>query len=330
MKLNYQNIWIRNFVFLLFASLIMYAQNTMIEHRVEITLLKAISANFVLFSFIFIHNYFCIDKLLLQRQFLKYGVAACIHFVIVNVFVYHFGDWFGKPIDIPFLAQLITIFMVHLIGVAFYFLHLSILNYITIAERSTLKNESEILYLKQQLNPHFLLNALNNLYGVSLSSPNDIPDKILELSDLLKYQINTSKKDWTSLREELNFIDQYMQYILWKSNALDYQTKTIGDVLNFQLSPMLFLPLIENAVKYSAHCAQPFIKLVWTFEPQGVQLSIENNFNPSKTNSLSTQTGIINLQRRLELYHPNSTLQLQTNQHIYTANLTLWKLSTVA
>jgi LytS/YehU family sensor histidine kinase len=217
-----------------------------------------------------------------------------------------------------------------LVGVAFYFLHQNVMVYISGLERKTLQSDVEINYLKQQLNPHFLLNALNNLYGVSLSSPQDVSDKILELSDLLKYQINTNKKDWTSLQDEQQFITQYMQYILWKSNGLQYTNNSLDNFINYKVTPMLFLPLLENAVKYSAQCVDPFIYLQWTYSPQKIELRIQNNFNPNKQNTGSTKIGIDNLKRRLALYHPENSLLLDTNQHIFTATLQLWNLSTVA
>jgi LytS/YehU family sensor histidine kinase len=219
---------------------------------------------------------------------------------------------------------------VHIIGVAFYFLHLSILQYLQKIQTKNINSETEIQFLKQQLNPHFLLNALNNLYGVALSTPNDIPDKILELSDLLKYQINTSKKDCIALQDEMDFINQYFDYIKWKTNELQITTGSEGDFQNFQISPMIFLPLIENAVKYSAHTLLPSIEMKWIFTKDSLQFSITNNYDEAKTNLLSTKTGIDNLQKRLAIYHPQNELQLLTNNHLFTANLKLWKLSTVA
>jgi LytS/YehU family sensor histidine kinase len=308
----------------------MYFQNAMIERNEDITIAKAISANLFLFVFIFIHNHFLVSKLLLQRKLLQYAIAVLIHFTIVNLFVYRFGYLFGKPINIPLPAQIITMFMVHLIGVAFFFLHLSILQYLQKQKTKSIHSQTEINFLKQQLNPHFLLNALNNLYGVALSTPHDIPDKILELSDLLKYQINTSKKDWIALQEEMDFITQYFEYIKWKSNDLKITSTTEGDFQNFQISPMVFLPLIENAVKYSAQVQAPIIAMQWVFTNDSLQFSITNNYDETKTNLQSTKMGIDNLQKRLAIYHPQNELQLLKNNNTFTAELKLWKLSTVA
>ncbi len=330
MKLNYENIWLRNGVFLLFISTVMYFQNSMIENENNFTIFKAIATNIILFAFIFFHNHFLVNNLLLKQKYWQYTIGIVTQLAILNLLVFKFGHFFGKPMRVPFVAQFVTLMMMHLIGVAFYFLHLSILQHIQKLQKKNLHSETEIVYLKQQLNPHFLLNALNNLYGVSLTNLADVPEKIVELSDLLKYQINTSKKEWIPLQEELTFIEQYIQYVKWKSNDLKINTTVTGQQQNFKILPMIFLPLLENAVKYSSQVQIPFIEMQWKFSNNKIEFEIKNNFDETKLNIQTTKTGIENLQKRLALYHPKSSLQLISNQNIFTAKLSIWNLPTVA
>jgi LytS/YehU family sensor histidine kinase len=152
----------------------------------------------------------------------------------------------------------------------------------------------------------------------------------MALSDLMKYQINTSKNDFISLIEEIEFIENYIAYIQWKSNDIQINTTTSGQIQNYQIAPMIFLPLLENAVKYSAHELPPTITMQWVYTANAIEFVIENNFNSNKVLANSTKMGLLNLQRRLELFHPNSTLDIVNNKDIFTAKLKLWNLATVA
>ena len=203
------------------------------------------------------------------------------------------------------------------------------MKYIQLKDIEALDIQNEIDYLKQQLNPHFLLNALNNLYSVSLTNPANVSHKIIELSDLLKYQIETNKKNYNYLLEEKIFIEKYIDYSKWKLQNITIKTSEKGEIQNYRITPMLFLPLVENAIKYSNFERNPTININWIFSDSKFIFTISNNFRDNKNENFSTQTGLKNLQKRLQLFHPENSLEIIEINNNFTVNLTLWNLNTL-
>ncbi|HOY13653.1 MAG TPA: histidine kinase [Saprospiraceae bacterium] len=218
------------------------------------------------------------------------------------------------------------IFNTFLISI-FYFLHYNFLKYIKVNEIQILNHQTEIEYLKQQVNPHFLLNSLNNLYGVSLTNPSEVPNKIIELADLLKYQIETIKKEYNSLENEKEFIEKYIGYSKWKLQNISIKSAEVGNFKNYKITPMLFLPLIENAVKYANLDKNPMISILWEFGDSKFDFTITNNFTDNKNEKFSTKTGLLNLQKRLSLFHPDSKLTVEENTNNFKVVLSLWNLN---
>jgi LytS/YehU family sensor histidine kinase len=211
------------------------------------------------------------------------------------------------------------------IGSSIYFWNDWILNNVIKTQKKLLNKEAELNFLKQQLSPHFLLNSLNNLYGVSLSTPEIVSDKILELSDLLRYQVEATNKNNVPLSEEVKFVNDYLENAKYKSNKLIINLESKGEVLNENLPPLLFLPLIENAVKYSAECEQPIINAKWIFENNSICFDIENNFYMNSKIKSGTNIGLANLKRRLEILKQKYSFEIiNTNPELYKTILKIW------
>jgi hypothetical protein len=173
------------------------------------------------------------------------------------------------------------------------------------------QQEAELNYLKAQVNPHFLFNTLNNLYGLSLESSKKVPDLILKLSDLLSYSLYESKVKVVSIEKELNLITDFIAlererykerievYIEIKDN-IDLQTP---------IAPLLMLPLIENAFKHGVRNSTnaTSIKIVLKEEDGWFTFIVENTL-PESGQEIEMSPGglgLKNLQRRLELLYPN-------------------------
>jgi LytS/YehU family sensor histidine kinase len=236
----------------------------------------------------------------------------------------------GRPYKTGFVQLLPeVIFNTFLISL-FYFLHFYFLKYIKFNEIQILNQQTEIENLKQQLNPHFLLNSLNNLYSVSLTKPEAVSDKIVELSDLLKYQIETCKKDYISLFEEQKFIEKYIAYSQWKLQNITINTEEKGISKNYKVTPMIFLPLLENAVKYANFEKNPVININWEYNDSKFTFSITNAYQESKKEHFSTKIGLKNLKKRIKLFHPNSKLEIIDVNSNFKVIVSLWNLDILA
>lgn len=182
----------------------------------------------------------------------------------------------------------------------------------------------ELSYLKEQTNPHFLLNALNSLYGISLTKPNLVAEKISELSYLLHYQLSSTKMETVDLNDEINFTKRYIEFKKSKIHQLNVNLEVVGDFSERFLPPLLFFPLIENALKYSAETDKPFVSIRWQIETDRIVLMVFNNFDLASSASGGTKIGIENLTKRLNLYHYNFDLQTGKTEELYKVQLHLW------
>jgi len=117
----------------------------------------------------------------------------------------------------------------------------------------TLKNEkskAELALLKSQINPHFLFNTLNNLYGLTVEKSDDAPEVVLKLSDMLSYTIYEGKENFVPLKNEVTYLENYIAlHRIRYHNNLDiiFNSQITG---SFKIAPLLFIILLENAFKH--------------------------------------------------------------------------------
>lgn len=172
------------------------------------------------------------------------------------------------------------------------------------------QSKNELDALKAQLNPHFLFNSLNYLYGTALNEKASITaDGIDKLSIMMRYTITGIHETFVPLENELNFIKHYLDLqqvrLPQKDNIkVAIQVQTINKAL--QIAPLLLLPFIENAFKYGISIDDPCfinIKIVITNNTLTMEThnSIVNGTNEVKGNN----TGIKNTIKRLELLYPD-------------------------
>lgn len=328
--LRYENIWVRNGVLFALINGLSYIDHSFSPDSGDFPLYKGALGIFILYALLFVHNIFLLKQFLLKQRYIAYTLLLLVY-LIGHAYVNRLISLYATPEEtIPFASEIIGAVFSVLAGSGVYFIHLWILTNMINTKKRILHTETELAQLKQQMNPHFLLNALNNLYGVSLATPEKVPDKILELSDLLTYQVETSKREWISLEEEIDFAGKYLHYMEWKTNGMKVNIRMDGDPPNFRLTPLIFLPLLENAVKYASETPEPTIAVDWTFYAQELRVTVTNNFKPRQSRVNSTKTGIENLKRRLELYHPHHRLTLSENQDQFIAQLEIWSMSIVA
>jgi sensor histidine kinase YesM len=324
----YQNFILRNLIVnaLIYAIILacVYDEIKLDGHSWSYILCKIASGYFPCIIWITIFNMFIIKPFLFRKKFKTF---IALLFVYWTAF-YFFMNWF---FPIAGLGDLKTLQILSLIinGTFFYFIHIVITKKVMQTDKDIMNFKSELSFLKQQLNPHFLLNAMNNLYGESLSEPDKLPDRILNLSDLLRYQIEATKKDFVFVGEEIDFIKKYMEYYRFRNERLLITQDYEGSFEDFEIPPLFFLPLVENAVKFSAEMPEPFIKLDLKLKCRNLTFTLKNNFLESGSRLSSTGIGIENLKRRLEVYGIKHEFTCKKEKGIFTVKLSIWNLPTV-
>lgn len=170
---------------------------------------------------------------------------------------------------------------------------------------------AQIASLKSQINPHFLFNTLNNIYAIAIDTSPKAADMVDKLSEMMRYTMRDTQKDYVLLEDEVNYIDNYIELQkvrLDRRVKLDYSVK--GEFEAFQLAPMLLMPFIENAFKHGVSTDQRCeIKISIKVEKEELRLEVTNRKVDLQTEtSESSGLGIENTKRRLELLYPSRHL----------------------
>ena len=237
------------------------------------------------------------------------------------IFMSYYFDYAG-------LGHIKTLSIISLIfnGTFLYILHALVMKKFSQTDKDIINFKSELSFLKQQLNPHFLLNAMNNLYGESLSEPEKLPGRILNLSDLLRYQIEATKKDFVFVAEEIDFIKKYIEYYTFRNERLSVTQNYEGTFDSIEIPPLFFLPLVENAVKFSGETSNPFIVIDLKVKNQNLSFTLKNNYLETGSRLSSTGIGIENLKRRLEVYGLRHELSCKKENNTFSVTLNIWHL----
>lgn len=180
-------------------------------------------------------------------------------------------------------------------------------------------------FLKAQLNPHFLFNTLNNLYGLTVRKDNLAPELILNLSDIMSYTLYESNTEIVRLEKELDFIKNYiaLEKMRYADDAkieitIEGERQTAG----LFIAPLLTFTFIENAFKYGLKNAEnAFVKLDIKIENNTFWFSLENDFDPNRTNEFGG-IGLENALKRLELVYPNQyKLEIKNQDSTFKVDL---------
>lgn len=195
-------------------------------------------------------------------------------------------------------------------------------------EKEKAKLDSELKFLKSQLNPHFLLNTINNIYGLALTNSKKTHRAIFQLSELLKYLLESTKNDsLVYLKKELHFIKTYISLEKLRLGSKGtINLKIRGQVKQHEVIPLLFVTFIENSIKHGLNTLSEggFINILFDLGPNNIRFQIENNFDSRNTSDESLKIGLTNICRQLELKYPNRhQLTIQTENEKYSVTLDL-------
>ena len=186
-------------------------------------------------------------------------------------------------------------------------------------EYATQKTEKQRLiqeanFLRSQLSAHFLLNSMNNLYGLSVVKDERLPSLMLQLSELLQYSLYDTREAYVSLKGELDYLKNYIDLMKIRLSAKVTLSIEIADDVdkNLNIAPMILATYVENAFKHIFENIdnQRFIHIKINTEGEKLFLHAQNTFNaaaiPSVENANNRKgVGLENTKRRLDLLYPN-------------------------
>lgn len=168
------------------------------------------------------------------------------------------------------------------------------------------KLQAEVNYLRSQVNPHFLFNALNNLYALTLKKSDEAPEVVLKLAELMEYMLYESEDARVPLEKEINYLNNYLELEkIRQGNNADIRLTVTGNMDKCWIPPFLILPLVENAFKHGVNRAVRNAYLFISVNiAEDLEIRIENNKSNNQGPEHNGGIGLLNLRRRLELLYP--------------------------
>ena len=219
-----------------------------------------------------------------------------------------------------------------------------------LAEIKKQQAESELLHLRTRINPHFLFNSLNTVYGMALKQSDEVAESVMQLSDVLRYVIYESEQARVPLSREIRFLEQYLlfsKHRARKGSRVVFTVKIDGQEMRYSaekeieekdaknggegegertLPPLLLLPFAENAVKYGLqkNAVNPYVEISLEVWGNRLRMKCVNTIDNASIvgEKESGGFGLQNVRRRLDLlYGQAAVLIIDREEEKYTVDL---------
>jgi two-component system LytT family sensor kinase len=188
------------------------------------------------------------------------------------------------------------------------------------------KAKAELSFLKNQINPHFLFNTLNNIYSLSIIQDAKTSLSILKLSNLMRYIADDATKNFISLEREVSSIRDCidLQKLRLDEN-MHLEFSVTGNTENKTIAPLILMSFVENAFKYGVTTREPATITIKLFaDEQKIMFFCQNKIFVHKHHIETTGIGLSNTRQRLKLIYPKKhTLEIDEQNDSFTVQLTL-------
>jgi two-component system, LytTR family, sensor kinase len=188
------------------------------------------------------------------------------------------------------------------------------------------KLEAELKFLRNQTNPHFLFNTLNNIYALARKKSDQTADVVLKLSKLLRFMLYESHRNSITIAEELRVLNDYIELekIRYNERLTVGFTRSIDSEIQ-PIAPLILLPFVENAFKHGASEARfdSFIYIDVQLQQGQLIFKIENSKDDDGEKKIMENIGLTNVRRQLELMYPEHCLTIENEINFFKITLTV-------
>lgn len=287
--------------------------------------------------------YFLMPKFLFKKRYVAYAIFifSAIYLMVyakfnLTYFLISNNVWPEGPEPINYLTLNYTVDM--MIG------ELYVITFVTaikvtldflkeqkrVADLERNQLETELLFLKSQISPHFFFNTLNNIHALALERSTKTSSIILRLSELMRYLLYETKSKRQSLEKEIICIQNYLDLEkIRHDNVIDLNMSISGDLEDKEIAPILLLTFVENAFKHgvSKNIGLVKIDIDFTIDEEFLYFTLINPLpavTKFKSNVVrSSGIGLENVKKRLKLgYHPDEyELNITESEDTFTVNL---------
>lgn len=287
-------------------------------------------------------NYFVFfPQLLLKRRYIEYATVTVLSLVVAAFIQRAIMFYYVNPVLYPSTSDVVSYFVPYKLlqaGVIInspliFILSFSVLHYVFKLREKTEELEkenlqSELKFLRSQVNPHFLFNTLNSLYGLTQEKSDRAPETVLKLSELMSFVLYESDRETISLATELKYIRNYIELEELRYGDRFTCNLSISGDTNVQIPPLLLLPFVENSFKHGIRNESDhgFVNINASVSQKIISFRIENSVSSevATLKSASGGVGIANVRKRLNLLFPNRhKLELGRREKEYYVKLEL-------
>lgn len=277
----------------------------------------------VMFIVLFYFNfYYLFDRLWTQghRDRVWFIIWNFIIILMISFGTYFWQDYFKSRLGIQYTHMSLpeTIFRIGTVLVMTVALAITLKYTIRFHKAETDKvaleaerREAELKNLRSQLNPHFLFNALNNIYSLMVVNSDLAQKSLYDLSKILRYVLYDDDELQVPLAKELDFMRSYVDIMkLRLTKNVEFESEITDDDCGVMIAPLMFMSLVENAFKHGISPNEPsYIKIRIAMNESGgkhqVVCEVRNSYYPKTDSDRSgSGIGVENLRRRLSLLYP--------------------------
>lgn len=258
-----------------------------------------------------------------RRYFLYLLAAAAI--VVLGVALYESLETFDSIVTNTRTQNIFNFVFLQFFAVGLQYFKRGIVNQYEIQELKAKTAVTELNALKAQINPHFLFNTLNNIYGMNQIDSDKGSEMILELSDVMRYHLEFSKEGKVKLKDEIQLLQSYIKLEkLRLRQTCKVQTDFSNANEGVMISPLLFIPFVENAFKHGTHPTKEcFVHIELKTTEKMIYFTIKNSVI-SNRRVVKTNIGLQNTERRLELIYPGKyELNIDKNEKEHSVELNI-------
>lgn len=343
---KFREVFIHAGSFLLFLAIpIVLApeSKTWLEHLHDPRVQRDLWGYFLAAIFFYLHYLVLIPKLLFKRKYAIYAAIVAMCFLLTalhpagspgpkRIHNSEQRDFRPAPPDFPrppgppnrFIGDLShNVFRFSLV----FFLSLVIRIEQRRRQADRDKLQAELSFLKAQINPHFLFNALNSIYSLAIEKSDDTAEAVVLLSGMMRYVTDESHQEYVSLSKEINYVKSYLALQKLRfGETVQLQEQITGDLAGATIAPQILIPFVENAFKYGVNPEErSVIKLRIEFREGVLQMWIQNNkVSVPAQSEVVTTLGLSNTRKRLELTYPgHHVLVINENSDTFTIDLSI-------
>lgn len=283
----------------------------------------------------YINMLWSFPKFYATRNYTLYFIISFSLIIALSIFFFHFDHKIVTRFRITapikefkplfhFMRAFSWLCFIYVISLIFSLIRLLQIQEQKEKELAEQKLNTEIRLLKAQISPHFIFNALNNIYSLTYSKSAQAPDSILKLSQMLRYVFYECNKDEVPIRSEIEYIQNFIGFQQMKSpheQSINLNTEDVDET--FRIAPMLLIPLVENSFKYSKieDNKQTSVVIILSTNNDELIFNIRNNY-PEQSAEAGSGMGIKNVKNRLMLTYPNKhSFELKDENNTFEVTL---------